>query len=616
MEASKDPLMTGGKLPPERSGTSPYVKSIPSSRVLDLDSVYNPDKKFQEQSGNSRMVSFLEALKAGKDLVVEANLFCVDKFGRYEITKVKGTEKFKEAMTVAKDNTDTLERLIEAGVRIRKSSEALTDEEKKFLETTVFGSGSFDTGDIANDANANNNGGFNEYLPMMGGPFSKQLYLFDYLDMHRKSFEAWNHNPIAHQICKVITFFALGDGIKWKCRDPRAQDIFEKFAKNNKLQNNIKFWSTMLARDGEIMLRKHYNILTGDIKLKFVDPSTVWEIITDPEDIDRVFYYWQQYPTQYQNIYSSDNFRRADMSKYVINQIPAHEIIHRKINCSPNEKRGRSELFPVLGWLKRYKDFWTAYVLRKIVQSTFAWKNKIKGSQQDVDRFVSSFGTQVPTFGGMWVENEASELTPMTADMAGADSKSQAEGILAMIAIGVGLPKEYLGLGDASTRATALVSSEPGAKKFQDWQAMFEDLLHEIADCVFDYAKLNNQLPKDADCTIEFTFPEIAYEDRSKKIADISTAEANKWITHERAATMGAKMLAITEYDWDKEKADMDNEENEWARVQNKVVSNPIIDTMDKAAIGAALNPNGKPEEEKTKSGISSEERARAEQLK
>ena len=58
----------------------------------------------------------------------------------------------------------------------------------------------------------------------------------------------------------------------------------------------------MLARDGELMVRTYVDKtgLNGDVIVRAIDPSTVWEIVTDPEDIENVYYYHQQFATQYQ----------------------------------------------------------------------------------------------------------------------------------------------------------------------------------------------------------------------------------------------------------------------------------------------------------------------------
>ena len=55
--------------------------------------------------------------------------------------------------------------------------------------------------------------------------------------------------------------------------------------------------------------------------------------------------------------------------------------------------------------------------------------------------------------------------------------------LLSIIATGVGLSPEYLGVGGSGqARATAITKSEPAARKFEDRQTMLECYIREIAD--------------------------------------------------------------------------------------------------------------------------------------
>jgi len=57
---------------------------------------------------------------------------------------------------------------------------------------------------------------------------------------------------------------------------------------------------------------------------------------------------------------------------------------------------------------------------------------------------------------------------------------------------------------------------------------------------------------------IEVTFPEVMTSDRSKKIDDVIKSEDMSYISKKRAASMVAKELQITTYDYDVEKKDID----------------------------------------------------------
>lgn len=561
------------------------VNGNPDKMVEAITNAYDPDKSFKSKHVSAFVPDFLKRLvtKEGNklpDLVHSAKIIEVNCFGAYKVRTIEGTAQFRAALNKATKNAKVLKKLAESGIKMRRAESVKPEDRAAFK---AMGKSARFKEDFGFDQNPNDP--FNEYIPIMGGPFSHQLYLHDMLDAFAKSFEAWNHNPLAHQIIKITTHFVLGRGVTVKANDDDVQSRFQDWWDKNDMDNRLDYWCDMLSRDGELMIRCFTNKMTGELFVRWVDPSTIWEIVTDLEDIEQVYYYHQQYPTQYQVLYGGAenekyNPSNFDSSKYVINQIPAEDLYHIKINCSPNEKRGRSDLFSILGWLKRYKDFQTAIVLRAIVQSTFAWKNKLKGTNTDVQAFINQFGTDQPQFGSVWVENEASDLQPMTADVSNGRGLDDCPGIVNAIAVGSGIPKEYLGLSDHGTRATAVVASEPGVKKFQARQLVLGRLLKDLAQRWIKNEQAAGRIPffqpaekitklgpsNPTDTKIEFQFPEIAVEDRSAKLKDIALVQVSGYLSKKHAAVMSAKELGLANYDYEEEMDDISKEQTDAAQ--------------------------------------------------
>ena len=576
---------------------NPTDKFIPIKEALpsrlnpeDILSQYEPEKEFLFRgSGKTPYQEFLEKYFFKKDDKNNYTRSLPEGMALTGTLLARKVIEGKEMLVKVKINSAAdfqafLERAIQK------------DQADRLKETSIVGAGSYDI--FADDSSTSPLGiavGDSEFTPIMGGPFSKQLYLSDYLAMHAKAFEMWNHNPVAHQIIKITTYFVLGRGFKVKFKNAKAQERWDLFVEKNDFNNRIKVWCDQESRDGELMIRVFKDPLgkTGDILIRAVDPSTVWEIVTDPDDIEKVYYYHQQYPTAYQVFYSN-NMINLPSTQYVVKQIPAHEMLHYKLNCNSNEKRGRSDLFPVMTWLKRLKDFYTARVIRAIMQSCVVWKTVIKGDQVDIDAYITKYGTNPPKAGSLHVENESSTTSPMIVDIKAADARDDGDALLNLISVGVGIPKEYLGLGDRSTRATALVASEPGYKKFQDRQEHFKKIITDIAKIVTSEGMRANVIPstekvmpenvgpkiieavkgKDfytamkllwalisvgqtigVDQTFEVVIPEIIIDNRSEKIKDLTMMQVNEWISKETAAVIAAKEMHIENFDYAEEKA-------------------------------------------------------------
>ncbi len=433
-------------------------------------------------------------------------------------------------------------------------------------------------------------GGFppnNEYIPIMGGPFSKQQYLYDYLSMHAKCFETKNHNPLAKEAVDIITFFTISKGVTLKFNNRDLQAAWEIFEKRNRFQQFIRMDSDTLTWAGEIMTQKDA-FPDGYPRIRHVDPSTVWEIITNVQDIDDAYYFHQQFPTQYQLTYKAGDVS----SEYVVNDIPADQMFHVRINAVPGEKRGRSDLFNVLGWLKRFKDYYDARITKAQVEESFCLDVTLKGSQADVTQYVNDpENNKVPRPGDKLVHNEALkyEFLAPNSSSSGNATDGIGEAIRSIVATGMGLSPEYLGVGGkSSTRATSISKSEPSARKFEDRQTLFKGYITDIVEwwkavcpdlptkqvreASLGTAKASIRkrdwlgLAKEAAALItlgtitepidkgfQIIFPEIATEDRSAKLKDIMTSQAVEYISHERAATMTASELQITDFDYDEE---------------------------------------------------------------
>lgn len=600
-----------------------------------LSESYDPDAEFRPLNNPvaSMFSRFLEALfvtrgnsKEASNIpgVEYAKIVEVNKVGGYRVRTIETNEEFRAALLAAEKGWKKVNRLLEKGIRLKRD-DLIGPDERNMRESF------FDNEDPAQTIAGTD--GFQEYTPIMGGPFSKQLYLHDMLDGFAKAFEAYNHNPIAHQGINITTDFVLGRGVGKKACHPECQKRLDEWWDEQDLDHRLEMWCTTIARDGELMLKKVVDPIKKELGVRWMDPSTCWEIVTDLEDQETgigassrgVIYYHFQYPTQYQilfggakdQVYNPSNFQSA---KFVILQVPADEMLFYKINVGPNEKRGRSDLFPVLGWLKRYKDFWTAHVLRAIITSTFAWKNKIKGSDADVSAFISAFGNQQPKFGSVWVENEASELTPMTVDLKASEAKEEADGIINMIAVGLGIPMSYLGFGEHQARASAVVASEPGTKKFQARQILMGRILRDVAQAWGALEISSGRLPAEvADesgevvphkIKIDFQFPEIAIEDRTAKIKDIDFAVVGGYMPHEDGANMINKELGRENSSYKDDREKIKNEEISRAQdLYNRPAPIPTDPQVPQGSQGAAPDGQQEPPAPQRPAGMSGQER-------
>lgn len=396
-----------------------------------------------------------------------------------------------------------------------------------------------------------------EFMPLIGTPFYKQLYLYDYWEMHSKCFWFKNYSGIAKLVIDLTRNFVLGKGFNVNFDDEELQGIWDKYEERTNIQEEIRNWCDEMTAFGENMLKKSPTP-KGIIHRSF-DPSTVWEIVTDPENIGDVKYYHQQYNTQYQ-IFTT---KTAPSSKYIINQIPPELVLHTKVNVTSYEKRGRSDLLSVLLYFKYYEDYMTAKLLRAKNETAFIWDVEIDGSDEDVSNYINSTQNiqDVPP-GSENVHNKAITRTPLSPSFTAGGADGVAQDILSYVAMGVSIPTNYMGTfaGGGSTRAGALVATEPVAKKMLERQQRMEVLIRRVVKDVLIDAGKN---PNDPKCKFEVNFPEILEEDRSAKISDLVIAKNEKVISHQTFSHIVAKELKVTKYNYDDEQKKIEKEDRQ-----------------------------------------------------
>jgi len=455
-------------------------------------------------------------------------------------------------------------------------------ESAKYNNKTRFKESSFDSF-MYDDYYTGGNVG-TDFMPLMGGPYNKQLYMYDYLKMHAASFHAYNHDPMGKRIVHIIRDYTLGRGYSVDCKNKLALAVWKAFCEANNFNELLDYAALELSIYGEVIwwelpnddiyigynLRDEQEIPKGKLpRFRLIDPSVIWEIITYPEDITRKLAYVWVAPTQYQ-IYSSTNWgERVPGMKFIYQQIPANQVLHYKVNSVSNEKRGRSDLFSVLGYLKRLRDSVDYSILG--LQKNMAWSidTSIEGSQADIDAYVRSqqeLGT-IPPAGSEFVHSKKIERQYLSNLGGGKGGNSNAfDWALTMIAGGSGIPISYLGshLTGGSTRASALVATEPTVKMFEKRREVYERILQDISRRVLSRFGIKDDL--------EFTFPELIVQDRSQKIKDIVTADLNGYISKDTAASIVASELDITHFNYEKEKEMMQNN----VQVMPEQMTNPL----------------------------------------
>src|ERR1700733_486018 len=133
-----------------------------------------------------------------------------------------------------------------------------------------------------------------------------------------------------------------------------------------------------------------------------------------------------------------------------------------------------------------------------------------------------------PTPGSFFIHNKAAELKGVNCEVGASDTAGDWEMLLTISAMGAGISKTYLGMGESAGggKAGAMIGTEPDIKTFEDMQELMEDFFLEDGTRVFERAKERKEIPADLTVTVEATFPALAEENRSEKLKDLAFMES------------------------------------------------------------------------------------------
>lgn len=509
------------------------------------EETYEFDDKFVPMSGVNpqeahTVPEVIKCLIENKNIDIDARVMCSDG----QMRQVSGRENFLEFLKSSEKKWDKL--------KFAERKEVLKSfKENDFFGTNLGPNGSFGT--VNSD----------DFTPIMGGPFFKQLYPYDYLRMISACYYAYTHDPIAKATIGIMHDFVMGRGFTVVSPDDGTQVVWDAFYKVNdgdqlfsehfieteiygesmlwKLPKNETFISWQRTPEQE----PPKGILP---RVRLIDPSCIYDIITYPEDIKQVIGYQWVAPTQFQT-YTAPGIPSL---KFIFTQIPADQVIHVKTNAVSNEKRGRSELFAALGYLKRLRDSVNYSIISQQKNAAWSIDTSVDGDQGDLNNYASSqasLGT-LPPAGSEFIHSKKIERKYLGNQSGGGTLSNAFEWCLSMIAAGSRIPVSYYGthLSGGQTKASAIVATEPVAKMFERKRLRLENTVKEI------HYWLTGK-----ECKV--IWPELITQDRSAKIRDIALADQQGYFSQKRSAEMIAKEFDSNgDYDFEQEQEQIKKE--------------------------------------------------------
>lgn len=325
-------------------------------------------------------------------------------------------------------------------------------------------------------------------------------------------------DPIASQAIMLHNAYTFGRGVSIKAKDPDVQrwlDVFWDDPRNRHTLTRAQAqWTLSRERqlDGEIFFVFYVSTLTGRVTVRTFDPSEIPQqngVITTAGDPTFPTYFRREFQTREfdfkrgeyklgdrQVAYYPDYRNAGSHPSQVRQHWPPNTEIYVMHFCSnPLGGRGLTHMAQGLPWIKAFKGHLEDHATLLLALATFAFRQKIKGNRQAVERVLEQWGRYETEWrygtgdnrerrqgANVFVENEASQLEQMKTDSGSSNAYTSGRMFRQNAGLGAGgIFEHYLGDPSTGNLATSTAMELPMLKMFEFEQQMWEDVIRDIA---------------------------------------------------------------------------------------------------------------------------------------
>jgi hypothetical protein len=327
-------------------------------------------------------------------------------------------------------------------------------------------------------------------------------------------------NPIIRRLIDVCAAYVFARGVEVTASNDAANDELRDFFERNKEtlgQNALCDLERRKDYDGNI----YYVLFTdtqskGKVNCRVFDATEIQEIITDPEDQSKPWFYkrvWSQrtfnqetgvsipesmtawYPALWHD--PADKVKEIG-SKPVMWDSP---IKHRKCGGVANWLFGCPRMFPAYAWATESRKYLEACASQAAALASISRTITTKGGQQALMGIKNQLGTTVNSgVGGPWDDNPAelagstfasgpgTKLETMKTRGGGTDPEEVRQFKL-MCCMVAGVPETFLGDVSTGNLATATSLDRPTETIFLEKQESWREDLVDIARWVLTSSK-------------------------------------------------------------------------------------------------------------------------------
>jgi hypothetical protein len=273
------------------------------------------------------------------------------------------------------------------------------------------------------------------------------------------SVNAWRiyrDNPMAAAFVNNMLYFMTRPGLKIYHNDKQADEEIQAFIESDYYYDTLKEFIVRGFLDGEIFPIAFANTLTGDMKVREVDPLEVKEVITNADDYREVEALYREW-TRREYSYEAKSWRTILEKDFMRpnEAVPGEAYTLRtfffwKRPTLATSTRGLSYLAPVLWDLTQYKEIKRNRINLNRARTAHVWDITVNGTDAQVEAYRAQVANEgAPTPGSMRIHNEAVKWEAKAPNIGAGDAKDDVRELGLQVGAGLSMP-EFMIRGDAS----------------------------------------------------------------------------------------------------------------------------------------------------------------------
>lgn len=316
--------------------------------------------------------------------------------------------------------------------------------------------------------------------------------------------EAWryyNTDPIARHLVRLNNAYTFARGVSVRASDPDLDKWLKKFWNHPRNRDSISRAKAQwrLGRDmqlkGEVFFVFYTSTLTGRVTVRTLPPEQIASIEYADGDTDTPLVFNREYTKDGKTIKQSLPDYRVAGEPYkpdATTEMCVMHVIGNELNG-----RGISDLTTAIPWIKALKGFMEDRATLTLALATFAFRQKVKGNRQSLERVAAQWGTYETALrygdgdgrerrqaANTIVENEASNLDQIKTDSGASNAYQDMRMFRQQAGIGAGAFEHYLGDPSTGNLATATAMELPMLKLFEFGQSFWGDVFEEMLEFV------------------------------------------------------------------------------------------------------------------------------------